>query len=139
MLNTADLCIRDTGTGKGRGVFALRRFAVGEVVETCPVLVISGRAGALPHELKSFAFDWAGLGGPAKTQGIALGWGSMYNHHNPANMRYEAAPDQALLRFIAVRDIQAQEELTINYNAAGGSACSHDDHWFEHRQLKVLD
>src|ERR1700731_2221922 len=35
------ICIRNTGTEKGRGAFALRAFASGEVIEVCPVIVFT--------------------------------------------------------------------------------------------------
>lgn len=51
---------------------------------------------------------------------VALGYGSLFNHDNPASLRYEADPGNLSLRFIATRDIAAGEELTINYNAPQG-------------------
>ncbi len=39
-IGAAPVWVQDTGTPRGRGVFAARNFAVGEVVEHAPVLVL---------------------------------------------------------------------------------------------------
>lgn len=130
--------IQDTGTAKGRGVFAARAFACGEVVEVCPVLVIHRPISLLPEEIKTRVFSWSVLAKVPNTQAIALGYGSMYNHDNPANMRYEADSQNSLLRFIAVCDINEGEELTVNYNAIGGGAQWHDDNWFDRMNVKLI-
>ncbi|MBX3607754.1 MAG: SET domain-containing protein-lysine N-methyltransferase [Piscinibacter sp.] len=123
--------VKDTGTPKGRGAFASRTHAKGEVVESCPVVLFSGSFSSIPGEVRQLLFNWGVL---AKDDGsshcLALGYGSMYNHENPANMRYEADPEAGVLRFIAIRDIAANEELTVNYNAVGGGPESDKDTWF---------
>jgi hypothetical protein len=123
--------LRDTGTTKGRGVFALQDFRAGDVIEVCPVVIFETPSDALPEVLDSLVFDWEVLANKPGTDALALGFGSLYNDDNPANMRYEAIPTEAVLRFIAVRDIKDNEELTINYSARGGGATWHDDNWFD--------
>jgi hypothetical protein len=123
--------LRDTGTTKGRGVFALQDFRAGDVIEVCPVVIFETPSEALPEVLDRLVFDWAVLANKPGTDALALGFGSLYNDDNPANMRYEAIPTEAVLRFIAVRDIKDNEELTINYSARGGGATWHDDNWFD--------
>lgn len=125
--------IRDTGTEKGRGVFATRRIAQGEVIEVCPVVLVQW--GEIPEALKRIVFNWGQLirGEPASC--VALGWGSMYNHGNPANVRYLANPDDCTLVFSAARQIDAGEELTINYNESYGDIHSSEDIWFQARGL----
>ncbi len=133
------ICVKDTGTPRGRGVFALRAFQPGEVVEACPVVVLALAFDALPDQLKKLVFDWGVLAGVPGTLAVAHGYGSMYNHNNPANMRYEAVPSEALLRFVAVRPIDAGEELTINYNAYGGvPEWNEDENWFERMNEKPI-
>ena len=128
---SARLEIRDTGTPKGRGVFALQALHEGDVVEVCPVVIFATPSEVLPEALDVLMFDWGVLANTPGTDALALGFGSLYNDDNPANMRYEAVPSQLLLRFIAVRDIHPDEELTINYSARGGGAVWHDDSWFD--------
>lgn len=133
--------IRPTGTAKGRGVFALRDFANGEVVEEAPALLGKfggGDGGAFKH----LEFAWSKLIGQEATRlyqaAIALGNGSFYNSANPANMRYEADEAPEVIRFIAARAIAAGEELTINYSAAGGGTTSATDAWFDRMKVKPL-
>lgn len=128
--------IQDTGTSKGKGVFAARAFAADEVIEVCPVVVLCTPFSSLPDEIKTRVFNWEVLAQMPGTHAFALGYGSMYNHNNPANMRYEADRMRTLLRFIAVRSIDQGEELTVNYNSLGGGAVWHDDNWFERMGVK---
>ena len=138
-LTAPSVYVKDTGTVKGRGVFALRDFEAGEVVETCPVVLMRLPFGELPKELRERVFDWGALAGaPPGTHARAHGYGSLYNNANPANMRYEAFVAGDLLRFIAVRGISADEELTINYNARDGGAEWHDTNWFDRMNIKPI-
>lgn len=130
--------IQDTGTSKGRGVFAARAYICGEVVEVCPVVVLRMPFSSLPDEIKTLVFDWAILAQVPNTHAFALGYGSMYNHDNPANMRYEADSQHSLLRFISVRAINEGEELTVNYNARGGGAEWDNDNWFKRMNVKPI-
>ncbi len=129
--------VADTGSARGRGVFAARAFAAGELVESAPVVLCNGRFEALPAELRALLFDWAHLAGARSGHALALGYGSLYNHDNPANLRYEAESQRHRLRFVAARDIAVGEELTINYNAAGGGHASAQDNWFERHGVAI--
>lgn len=132
------LAIRDTGTTKGRGVFACRDFRRGEVVETAPVLVLKGDFDELPELLKTYVFNWESLAGIPDAHAIALGFGSMYNHSNPASLCYQADARASVMRYVAARDIRCGEELTINYNADGGVHEWHDDNWFERHDIALV-
>ena len=101
--------------GKGRGVFARRPIEAGEVIETCPVLVLpSGSIEDDSAGLGAYVFEW-GRGRLA----LALGYGSLYNHSYRPNARYADLPDRTKL-FTAIRDIAAGEEITVNYNGEPG-------------------
>lgn len=130
--------VRDTGTPKGRGVFAARAFTAGEVVEECPVVLLRKSYATLHKELKTIVFHWERPEGSAETLALALGYGSLYNHANPSNLRYETDEAGLVLRLIAVRDIRPDEELTINYNAEGGGAVSDEDWWFEEKKIELI-
>ncbi len=130
--------VKDTGTAKGRGVFAARRFGEGELVEVCPVILFRKPYEVLHKELKTVVFHWPVPEGARETQALALGYGSLYNHANPSNLRYETDTEALLMRFVAVREIEADEELTINYNADGGAHVSEDEWWFEEKGIKLL-
>lgn len=129
-VGSADMYVADTGTAKGRGVFAARDFTAGEVVELAPVVLFDSSFGNLPSQIRELLFNWAYLAESSTAHGLALGYGSLYNHANPANLRYEADPVNRVLRFIAARHVAAGEELTINYNATGGGNQSEQGTWF---------
>jgi SET domain-containing protein len=97
--------------GKGRGVFARRTIAKGEVFETCPVLILP--ASSIPDYsvgIGPYVFEW-GKGKVALT----LGFGSLYNHSYKPNARYDDVGPQSKA-FTALREIAPGEEITINYN-----------------------
>jgi hypothetical protein len=131
--------VRDTGTARGRGVFARRAYTAGETVEACPVVLFSGRFGGVPEEVRKLLFNWGVLADVRETHCLALGYGSLYNHDNPANMRYEADTVAGTLCFVAVRAIDADEELTVNYEAMGGGHHSEDDAWFRRMGIERID
>jgi hypothetical protein len=132
------LRIDDTGTPKGRGVFAVQGFFKGELVEESPVILLEGPFKELPPELKKMVFNWGELTGSGKAQALALGYGSLFNHDNPANLRYSPNPENLTMRFYAVREITPGEELSINYNAGGGVAEWNDDNWFQRMGIVPL-
>ncbi|KQV53499.1 hypothetical protein ASC95_12265 [Pelomonas sp. Root1217] len=129
-IQSPSVYIKDTGTTKGRGAYASRPHAKGETVESCPVVLFTGAYTSVPEEVRKLLFNWGVLAHTTSGHCLALGYGSMYNHENPANMRYEADVELRLLRFVAIRDIAVDEELTVNYNAVGGGHVSERDTWF---------
>jgi SET domain-containing protein len=106
---------------KGRGVVAQSAFAAGQTIERCPVIVIPASETPLIRDtrLAQYYFEW---GDDCKQAAIALGYGSLYNHSYSPNARYEFRELEEHLEFIALRDIPAGEEITINYNNLGPSA-----------------
>ena len=113
------------------GVFASRAIEAGEVVEIAPVIPLRGSFEGFERALQCCVFDWDSLARAKDTSAIALGYGSMYNHANPANMQYLSVLEGAAIKFVAVRPIRAGEELTINYSGAGGAPVSAGETWFE--------
>lgn len=101
--------------GKGRGVFAQQNFKKGEVIETCPVIVLPAEEidSLELTELYNYYFAW---GPDSKDAAIALGYGSLYNHSYNPNARYYKDFENGLLKYVCIRDIQKGEEITINYN-----------------------
>ena len=101
--------------GKGRGVFAERNLKRGEIIESCPVIVLPAEevdAFELT-QLYNYYFAW---GEASEEAAIALGYGSLYNHSYTPNAEYRKDFDNSLLKYICIRDIQKDEEITINYN-----------------------
>ena len=123
--------VRSTGNDKVRGVYAPRDLQVGEIVEVCPVVLLPGPFTALPLPIRRITFPWSVLTGEGDEHAIAYGYGGIYNHANPANLRYCALPDIGCLQFTAARPIQEGEELTINFNSLTGDIRSQSDSWFQ--------
>lgn len=115
---TERLEVRET-EGRGRGVFARVAIEEGEVVEDCPVIVVpeeqvEAMGGTILHE---YFFKW---GGTHDAGAIALGFGSLYNHHDEPNAMYVRKYDLRMLTFVALRDIAVGEEITVSYHGGFG-------------------
>ncbi len=118
---------------KGRGVFALRPIRKGEIIETCPVLVLPAEAVGTDDYttgLHDYCFAW-GRG----TVALVLGYGSLYNHSYRPNARYDDLPPQTKT-YTALRNISPGEEITINYN---GDPSSRSKVWFDLAQEGSLN
>ncbi len=96
---------------KGRGVFAGKRFRKGEIIEKAPVITLPGKwgQGAEKSVLDDYFFDWDG------EIALALGYGSLYNHSHTPNAVFLCRVKEAAIEFVALRDIEADEEITIDY------------------------
>ena len=108
--------------GKGRGVFAAKKFRSGEIIEQAPVIVIPGRE--LQHikdtVLNDYYFIWGQDQDKLKTGAIALGYGSLYNHSYSPNATFIKKHKDLIIEFKALQDIEEGEEITINYNGDPG-------------------
>ncbi|NBW80816.1 SET domain-containing protein-lysine N-methyltransferase [bacterium] len=122
---------------RGRGVFAEKFIPSGTLLEDACVIVVP------PDQLKTiketilfeYFFQWK-LNGE-ECCAICLGNGSLYNHssHRP-NARYIRLYADMKIRFIAIRDIAAGEEILTNYN---GEADCRRPLWFEESHVKAFD
>jgi uncharacterized protein len=130
------LYVSETGTIKGRGVFAGRPYTKGELVEVCPVMVIN--SCVLPRVLANLLYSWEKTTTEPITYAIALGYGSLYNHANPSNVSYRIDIKAQVIRYFSARNIDANEELTINYSSVDGGCYCEDDTWFEQHQMVRL-
>lgn len=99
----------------GRGVFTNTRIPEGAVLEICPVIVLPAEELPVIHNTKlhDYYFMW---GWDDDQCAIALGYGSLYNHAYTPNAQYLIDIDNETIEFIALRDIQKGEEVTVSYN-----------------------
>lgn len=119
----------DSTRDRGRGVFATIDIAQGTVLEDAPVIVVPAEqlASIKSTVLFEYFFQW-------KTDSregcaICLGFGSLYNHSSAhANARYVRLYAENKIRFVAIRDIRAGEEILTNYH---GDADCRRPLWFE--------
>lgn len=98
----------------GRGVFARVDIKKGELIETCPVIPIPEHdVAALSHSILLTYFYF--FGKERERMVVALGFGSIYNHTDTPNATYKEREKDQAIDFIALRDIQKGEEITVNY------------------------
>jgi SET domain-containing protein len=105
-----------TTPGKGRGVFATRRFRRGDVMERSPVIPLAEKDWPRIEKtaLGVYPYDWShGREGFC----IVLGLGSLYNHSYRPNAVNVPVPGDLAMHWVALRDIARGEEITVNYNA----------------------
>lgn len=101
-----------TVEGKGRGVFAQQLIRQGEIFERAPVIVLPAREWDQLERtvLFNYCYGWG------EDFALALGVGSLYNHSYQPNAVYTRNFDEQIMEYVALRDINPDEEITINYN-----------------------
>jgi uncharacterized protein len=104
---------------RGRGVFATRGFAEGEVIETCATVVVPD--GDVTGLLNDYVFS-------SHTEGdvlLVLGHGMLYNHSPEPNVEY-LQDDPSTMMFRTLHEVRPGDELTIDYG----------EEWWETRGLE---
>ena len=106
---------QSTIPNSGRGVFAKVAIKKGDTIERCPVIEIPEHDAEMVNQsiLSSYIYY---LGKTKEQLFLTLGFGSLYNHTYEPNAKYKPNYKEQLIEFIALRDIQSQEEITVNYN-----------------------
>jgi uncharacterized protein len=105
---TPPASIRIEETEHGRGVIATADIETGETIEVCPILELAeGDASGLLDDYTVSLEEGTGVA-------LLLGYGSLYNHSDEPNAEYIATADDSY-SFVALRDIEAGEQITISY------------------------
>jgi uncharacterized protein len=109
--------------GKGRGVFARRLIRQGEIFERAPVIIVPAfEVSTLERTvLFNYYYSWG------EDAAIALGLGSLFNHSYKPNTLYTRKIEDRVIEYTALRDIEPDEEITVNYN---GDPDDLDPVWF---------
>lgn len=97
-----------------RGLIACEDIKKGVIVESCPLIFVNAKDEEALLEktiMGKYYYEWT-----KKHHAIVLGYGSLLNHSYEPNLKYFFYYKQERLVYKAIRDIQAGEELTINYN-----------------------
>ncbi|OGE18162.1 hypothetical protein A3F00_04100 [Candidatus Daviesbacteria bacterium RIFCSPHIGHO2_12_FULL_37_11] len=110
----------------GKGVFAGENIRKGEVIEVAPILILEfsdfiDTKWNLLFEYYFWMDDFVVL---------ALGYGSMYNHSENANIEYRILKDEKIIIFTTIKNIKRDEELLFNYS---GSFSKKAPLWFERK------
>ncbi len=108
-----------------RGVFAVSDFNKDEIIEVCPVIVLSNKDTVKIDStyLYNYYFSWQN-----NQSAIALGLGSIYNHSYEPNAIYKKDFLKNEIKIIAINAIKKGEEITLNYN---GDPKNQEKVWFE--------
>ena len=111
---TAEVEVR-ASPALGRGVYARRAFAPGDVIDRCPVIVLGaddvGRVQGT--DLGRYTYGW-GEGRGA----VVLGFGSLYNHGDPPNAGWRPLEHELVMEYWALRPIAEGEEVLVSYGFA---------------------
>jgi len=112
---------------KGRGVFTKTSIPANTFVEISPVIIMSGDERKLLDQtlLHDYIFEW---GADSKQCCMALGYIAVYNHSYRSNCEYEMDFTNELIKIKTIRNVEAGEELFINYN---GDWNSDKKLWFD--------
>lgn len=127
MYITEYIQIRKTAE-KGNGVFTINHIEADTIIEVSPVIVMTQaeRMHLDKTLLHDYIFEWQ----PNNEQMccMAQGYISVYNHSDHANCEHFMDYKNETISIKAVRYIEPDEELTINYN---GDWNSDKPVWFD--------
>ncbi|MBI2798527.1 SET domain-containing protein-lysine N-methyltransferase [Candidatus Saccharibacteria bacterium] len=121
------MVIKET-QNKGRGVFAEKDYKKGELIEICPVVVLSAKQRQLIDKTELFNYYFGWEDGQA---GIVLGYGMMYNHSFRPNAEYSKNFLDRTVAVLAHQNIKSNSEITVNYN---GKPKSQAKIWFNTKE-----
>ena len=97
---------------KERGLFAAKDFKKDDVIEVCPTLIMKKEELSKDNIINEHLFKGRLPGNSL----LSLGYGSIINHSKEKqNCTWFVAPDDSYIKFIAIKDISAGEELYSNY------------------------
>ena len=100
-------------------MFATRRFARGDVIETCPTVEVADADAT--GRLHDYVFTSLRDGDVL----LVLGHGMLYNHSPNPNVEY-VQDEPSTMTFRALQKVRPGDELTIDYG----------DEWWETRGLE---
>lgn len=120
--------VRSTGHEiKGRGVFALKDFKKGEIIEVCPVLNFNSKERKILEKtyLNYYIYPWRST----RTAAVLLGYGFIYNHSYTPNADWKQNFKTGSMVYRAIQPIKKGEEILVNYNGEPDDKKVID--WFE--------
>ncbi len=100
--------------GRGRGVFSSIDLHPGDLIEICPVIILSPKDARLVDQtaLYDYYFIWDEAAGSIA---LPLGYGMIYNHHSTPNAEAERDWADEVLRIKCIREVQSGCEIFIKY------------------------
>ncbi|MFX1499575.1 MAG: SET domain-containing protein-lysine N-methyltransferase [Promethearchaeota archaeon] len=104
---------------KGRGVFAKKNIAKGEIIDIAHILLISKRDWNFIEDtiLSRYSFEWDDPKYIEEYESaISLSISQLINHSYEPNVKYNYDYKNKCIEYITLRDIFKGEEITVNYN-----------------------
>ena len=104
---------------KGRGVFAKKNIAKGEIIDIAHILLISKSDWKFIEDtiLSRYSFEWDDLKYIKEyDSAISLSISQLINHSYDPNVKYKYDYKNKCIEYITLRDISKGEEITVNYN-----------------------
>ena len=115
-------------SGKHRyGMYCTEDILLDSVIEICPIIVIPGeqaREIVRGYVLYEYYFEWK-----KDSIAIALGYGSLYNHSEHPNAKFEPDYKNQYIIFKSTKAIPSGEEILVDYHAGTPD----EKVWFEIR------
>ena len=108
-------------------MFTSEPITPGDLIEISPVVVLPAKDLKLIHQthLHDYYFLWPAVNGAAC---IALGYGSLYNHHSDPNAQVIMDLDNEMIEIRGIKAIPAGTEILIDYTDGGASE---EPLWFQ--------
>jgi SET domain-containing protein len=105
--------VKSSEVADGNGVFTLKDFKKGEIIEICPAIFVPIEQFKLIEQTKLFYyfFEYTNI-----EFAIVLGYGSIYNHSYLPNAQYRFNYRKRVMVVRAIRSIKMGEEIFFNYN-----------------------
>ena len=116
--------------GEIRCVKADARITKGELIESCPIILIpkTDWDNVKKTVLNNYQFTW-----DDDHDCIVLGYGSIINHSYEPNAMYTRNYGEELMEFYTLRDIPAGQEITVNYNGDPRSKEPVDESYLDYK------
>lgn len=115
--------------GKGFTVVATKNFAIGDIIERCPVLILTPkeRKQCEKTTLTYYIYPWKS----EKSAAVVLGYGSLINHSYTPNTDWIPNFKTKRMIYKVIKTIKKGQEITVNYNGEPGDLTPID--WFKVR------
>jgi SET domain-containing protein len=99
-----------TINGGGRGVFAIRNYKQGELIEICPCIKIE--IDKINGKFRDYLFGF-----DDKMALVGFGYCSLYNHSDTPNSKWTVVNENKI-KIRAEKDINKGEEIFVSYGNA---------------------
>ena len=116
---------------KGRGVVSKEFIKKGTIIDTAHVILFSNHENDLINKtiINNYVFEWDDPEDNSEYKNaLAMSFCEFLNHSYTPNVEYEKNFKDKTIKFYAIKDIQPEIELTINYN---GKLDNKNPLWFD--------